>query len=45
VKWSCVRDENKTREQLDKAGFEVLSVNYDTQRMFPAVVARKIHKG
>jgi hypothetical protein len=45
VKWSCVRDENQTREQLGKAGFEVVSVNYDTQGMFPAVVARKIHKG
>jgi cyclopropane fatty-acyl-phospholipid synthase-like methyltransferase len=31
VKWSCVRDENQTREQLGKAGFEVVSVNYDTQ--------------
>jgi len=41
VKWSCVRSESKTREQLNDAGFEVLSVNYDTQRMFPAVVAKK----
>ena len=41
VKWSCVRDENKTRDQLGKAGFEVVSVTYDTQCMFPAVVAKK----
>jgi hypothetical protein len=41
VKWSCVREESKTREQLRKAGFEVLAVQYDSQRMFPAVVARK----
>ena len=41
VKWSCVRDENKTRDQLDKAGFEVVSVTYDTQGMFPAVLAKK----
>jgi len=45
VKWSCVRDENKTRDQLDKAGFEVVSMMYDTQGMFPAVVARKILNG
>ena len=28
VKWSSVRDENKTRNQLDKAGFEVDDVRY-----------------
>ena len=41
VKWSCVRSEEKTREQLGSAGFEVLSVTYDVQRMFPAVVAAR----
>ena len=41
VKWSCVRDERKTREQLAQAGFHVETVHYDEQRMFPAVVARK----
>lgn len=41
VKWSCVRDETKTRQQLSRAGFEVISVSYDSQRMFPAVVAKK----
>lgn len=45
VKWSCVRDESKTREQLAKAGFEVVTVSYDSQRMFPAVVARKMKRG
>lgn len=42
VKWSCVRDEHLTRQQLACAGFEVLTVRYDSQRMFPAVVARKM---
>jgi 2-polyprenyl-3-methyl-5-hydroxy-6-metoxy-1,4-benzoquinol methylase len=41
VKWSCFRSEEKTREQLGDAGFEVLTIRYDSQRMFPAIVARK----
>ncbi|MGY6216468.1 class I SAM-dependent methyltransferase [Methylolobus aquaticus] len=41
VKWTCVRDEVKTRQQLTQAGFEVISVTHDEQRMFPAVVAKK----
>jgi len=41
VKWSCVRDESTTRQQLSSAGFEVVTIRYDSQRMFPAVVARK----
>ena len=45
MKWSCVRDESKTRDQPDKAGFEVVSMMYDTQGMFPEVVARKILNG
>lgn len=45
VKWQCVRDENTTREQLAAAGFEVLTMEYDEQRMFPAVVARKRAEG
>ena len=44
VKWSCVRDEAKTCQQLETAGFEVCSVRYDSQRMFPAVVARRRQK-
>lgn len=44
VKWSCVRSEDKTREQLSSAGFEVVTVSYDTQRMFPAVVAKKLKR-
>lgn len=41
VKWQCVRSEQTTRAQLEAAGFSVVSVEYDTQRMFPAVLARK----
>ncbi len=41
VKWQCLRSEELTRTQLAEAGFEVLRVEYDSQRMFPAVVARK----
>jgi len=42
VKWQCMRDEKTTQTQLSEAGFEVLSVVYDNQRMFPAVLTRKI---
>lgn len=42
VKWSCFRDENQTRQQLAAAGFEVVNVSYDTQRIFPSVLARKV---
>lgn len=41
VRWSCVRDEVTTRRQLEQAGFEVLSLHHDDQRMFPVAVARK----
>ena len=41
VKWQSMRDETTTKAQLSKAGFEVLSVVYDNQRMFPAVLAKK----
>jgi SAM-dependent methyltransferase len=41
VKWQCVRDEALTRSQLEEAGFEVRTIEYDAQRMFPAVVAQK----
>lgn len=41
VRWSCCRDEATTRRQLEQAGFEVLRVVEDDQRMFPAVLARR----
>lgn len=45
VRWSCCRDEVMTRRQLAAAGFEVLSVCDDDQRMFPAVLARRREPG
>lgn len=41
VKWQSMRDEKTIKAQLSEAGFEVLSVIYDNQGMFPAVLARK----
>jgi SAM-dependent methyltransferase len=41
VKWQSMRDEKTIKAQLSKAGLEVLSVVYDNQRMFPAVLSRK----
>ena len=41
VTWQAFRTEEKTRKQLERAGFEVLEVIYDSQGIFPAVVARK----
>ena len=41
VQWSCVRDERLTRRQLSAAGFKVLKVVDDSQRMFPTVLAQK----
>ena len=45
VKWQCARSESTTREQLRTAGFEVVAVEYDSQRMFPAVLAKKKGEG
>lgn len=42
AKWQSFRTEDITRSQLLKAGFEVLEIIYDKQRMFPTVVARKL---
>lgn len=45
VKWQCVRTEETTRAQLQAAGLEVLTVEYDSQRMFPSVLAQKKQQG
>ncbi|HHS8316161.1 TPA: class I SAM-dependent methyltransferase [Legionella pneumophila] len=41
VNWQCFRTEDETRMQLGQAGFYINEVIYDTQHMFPTVVAIK----
>lgn len=41
AKFQVFRTEAQTRQQLEKAGFKVLDVIYDTQGMFPTIVAQK----
>lgn len=36
------RSEQKTREQLEKAGFKILDIIYDSKGIFPTVVAQKV---
>lgn len=42
VTWQAFRTENKTCQQLEEAGFKVIEVIYDSQGIFPTVVAKKI---
>jgi SAM-dependent methyltransferase len=41
ARWTALRSEEKTRQQLEAAGFKVLEVIYDQQRMFPTIIAQK----
>ncbi len=41
VSWQAFRTEAQTRAQLEAAGFSVVEVVYDTQGMFPTIVAKK----
>jgi cyclopropane fatty-acyl-phospholipid synthase-like methyltransferase len=41
ARWNCFREEQQLRQHLQDAGFEVVAVHDDSQRMFPTVVARK----
>jgi len=41
VNWQAFRTEKQTREQLEKAGFSNIEFTYDSQGMFPTVIARK----
>jgi SAM-dependent methyltransferase len=42
VKWQCFNTEHQVISQFEKAGFKVEDVIYDSQGMFPTIVARKI---
>lgn len=39
--WQCYRTENQTRDQLEEVGFKDVAFKYDTQGMFPTVIAWK----
>ena len=41
AQWQAFRTEAQTREQLTEAGFKITKVIYDSQGMFPTVVAEK----
>ncbi len=41
VAWQTFRTESKTREQLEEVGFKSVDIIYDSQGMFPTVVAWK----
>lgn len=42
IGWQTFRTEAQTRTQLEEAGFDVLEVTYDSQGVFPTVVAEKM---
>lgn len=41
VTWQAFRTENQVKEQLEKAGLEVLDIIYDAQGIFPTILARR----
>ncbi|MDP3532757.1 MAG: methyltransferase domain-containing protein [Alphaproteobacteria bacterium] len=41
VQWQAFRTENQTRTQLEKTGFKGIEIMYDSQGMFPTIIARK----
>jgi SAM-dependent methyltransferase len=41
AKWSATRTEEKTRQQLEDAGFKEIQFLYDKSHIFPTVIARK----
>lgn len=42
VKWQIFRTEAQVHRQLTEAGFKVLEVIYDTQGIFPTIVAQRV---
>ena len=43
--WQAFRTEKQTRHQLETAGFSIVEVIYDSQGMFPTIVAKKNEVG
>ncbi|MGI4850582.1 MAG: class I SAM-dependent methyltransferase [Janthinobacterium lividum] len=41
VSWQKYRTESETQIQLEKAGFKIVEIIYDTQGMFPTIVSQK----
>ena len=41
VTWQAFRAESQTRKQLTCARFDILGIIYDTQGMFPTIIAQK----
>jgi len=41
TKWQVFRTESQKRVQLEKTGFKVLDVIYETKHMFPTIIAQK----
>ncbi len=41
MRWQCFRSTEKTREQLEAAGFSNIRFIYDEGKLFPTVVAYK----
>lgn len=39
--WQCYRTEDESREQLQAAGFKIKKVIYDSQNIFPTILAEK----
>lgn len=42
TRWQTFRTEELTRSQLESVGFNVLEVKYDSQGIFPTIIAEKI---
>ncbi len=41
ARWIAVRTEAQTRKQLEEAGFNIVDVIYDSQGVFPTIIAQK----
>ena len=41
AKWQNALTENQMRHQLEQAGFNQIEILYDSQGMFPTVIAKR----